>query len=412
MNAVLEQGFCLPDLSIMVVDDNRAMLEMISGSLQREGIKNISTYLGGNDALAHFKRDPHIDILILDLNMPDIDGIQMLRALVAMNFAGGVLLFSGEEGRILKTVQNLACAYGLHVIGTLAKPVPPRQLREILLAYTPRKPKTNVPGAVNITLEELQAAIAQRNIVPYFQPKILVKDKSLAAAEVLARWLHPAKGLILPDTFIPLAEENGLIDELTWLVYDQAFSCLAKWRATDPDFRLGLNLSVSSLGRVDLPEKLEQLASLYGIPCDAIKLEITESRLMQNIVMTLDVLSRLCLKGFHLSIDDFGTGYSSLSQLSLFPFSELKIDRSFVHNSAFNPAARAILETSATLAKKLELTIVAEGIENEEDWSQVKKAGCDLAQGYFIARPMSGNDFDGWKMLKGKGEIIQDSNAT
>lgn len=388
----------MKDLNVMIVDDNPLVLEMIAKSLRQHGTHHITQCMSGNEALICLKQNPHVDVLMLDLNMPELDGIEMLRRLNAVHFSGGILLCSGEDTRILKTAMHLTSAYGLHVLGSLTKPVHARKLYDLFDAYQPRVIADNSAAPhLELHLDELQLAIEQRQIVPYFQPKVMVHNKSLSSAEVLARWFHPQKGLILPDLFIPMAERHGLIDQLTWLIYEQAFIYLKKWHLTDPTFQLGLNLSAESLKLIDLPERLEALATAYDIPCQAIVLEITESRLVKNITIALDVLSRLRLKHFHLSIDDFGTGYSSLSQLCLFPFSEFKIDRSFVHNTVANPAASAVLESSAGLAKKLNLTIVAEGVENEADWQEAQRVGCDMVQGYFIAKPMSGDEFDHWR---------------
>ncbi|MET0014697.1 MAG: EAL domain-containing protein [Sedimenticola sp.] len=225
---------------------------------------------------------------------------------------------------------------------------------------------------------------------------MLSRDKSLVAAEVLARWQHPERGLLAPFHFIARAEELSLIDELTWSLFEQAIGQFGRWRTMGTNLSMSINLSADSLGTVDLPEKIASLVAANHIPYDAIRLEITESRLMKNLKTSLDVLARLRLKNFGLSIDDFGTGYSSLAQLNSIPFNELKVDRAFVHGAAADPAARAILESSVMLARKLDMTVVAEGVEDQSDWDQVEAVGCDLVQGYHVARPMPADQFELW----------------
>ena len=171
---------------------------------------------------------------------------------------------------------------------------------------------------------------------------------------------------------------------------------MSHWRQQGLDINLSVNISVDSLDRLDLPEYIVNCAQQHQLDVSKIMLEITESRLMQDITSALDILTRLSLKGIGLSIDDFGTGYSSMEQLQRVPFKELKIDRSFVNSALHNRAARAILESSVELAQKLNMTIVAEGVETDENLSMVHDLGCTSAQGYFIGKPMPGDELIGW----------------
>ena len=266
----------------------------------------------------------------------------------------------------------------------------------MLAGYQPMiQPVQRAPVEL-VTPEDLRNAIAMRQIVPFYQPKVSIEDRSMTSAEVLARWRHPERGLVPPIAFISVAEEHLLIDELTQVICEQAVADLGRWHRAGHRFSLGVNLSADSLNRVGLPEQLARLLQGQGIGCESITLEVTESRLMQNLTTALDVLTRLRLKGFGLSVDDFGTGYSSMSQLSNIPFTELKIDRAFVHGGSCDPAARAILESSAALARKLNMVIVAEGVEDQADWDLVRDVGCHLVQGHFIARPMPAGEFEAW----------------
>ncbi len=387
----------LKQLRVLVVDDDEFMLDIVNMNLARLGITQVVTFSDGEKVLATLDSGDRFDVAMVDLNMPVMDGIQVLRNLAVREFTGGILLFSGEDARILKTAESLASSHNLHVLGALGKPVTVEILRDKLMGYRPKQAETQRKAAVLVTADDLRAAIDRRHIIPFFQPKVRLSDRTIASAEVLARWLHPQRGMVPPIAFIPTAEEEGLIDDLTQVVFEQAIEQTAAWRKQGYEFNIGLNLSADSLGAVDLPERLANLAIASALPCQTIELEITESRLMQNITTSLDVLTRLRLKGFGLSIDDFGTGYSSMSQLRDVPFTELKIDRAFVHGAADDPAARAILESSAALARKLDMIIVAEGVEDQADWDLVAQVGCDLAQGYFIAKPMPGEQFEAWQ---------------
>jgi EAL domain-containing protein (putative c-di-GMP-specific phosphodiesterase class I) len=167
-------------------------------------------------------------------------------------------------------------------------------------------------------------------------------------------------------------------------------------KALGYDLNIGINISVDALNNLAWPDEIASQIEGYGLHPSSITFEITESRLMENISVALDILSRLSLKRFNLSIDDFGTGYSSLEQLQRIPFSELKIDRAFVHGASEDTSARAILESNELLARKLNMRIVAEGVETQEEWDLVTELGCDQVQGYFIAKPMHIDDLCEW----------------
>jgi EAL domain-containing protein (putative c-di-GMP-specific phosphodiesterase class I) len=210
------------------------------------------------------------------------------------------------------------------------------------------------------------------------------------------RWQHPEDGLVYPDQFIGIAEEHGMIDDLTHLVLAAALRQGGAWHAGGLPIQVAVNVSMDNLGALDLPDRIERDAAAAGMPLADLVLEVTESCLMKNPLASLDILTRLRLKNIGLSIDDFGTGHSSLAQLRDIPFTELKIDRSFVHGASRNPYMQAILEANLGLARQLGMKTVAEGVENEDDWHLLRACGCDVAQGYLVARPMAAADLPGW----------------
>ena len=311
------------------------------------------------------------------------------------------MLFSAQDERVLETACNLADAYNLKILGALSKPVLSQELKKLLVKSRTTSEKTPQTQNAILPVNELRQAISNDQIVPFFQPQLDVVTKKLHAVEVLARWEHPTRGILLPSLFIPIAEESGLIDALTRSILRQSLAQLGTWfSCTGERFSISINLSTDSLCQIDLPEQLVDLAKINEIPCSFIILEITESRLLQNLASSLDVLVRLRLKGFGLSIDDFGTGYSCLDQLNKIPFNELKIDRAFVHGASHNLASKAILESSIELARKLKMQVVAEGVESIEDWELVASLKCDFAQGYYVAKPMSASNFSLWVKQK------------
>lgn len=237
-------------------------------------------------------------------------------------------------------------------------------------------------------LADLEQAIACNQLDTYFQPKVDIASGRVVGVEALVRWNHPAKGLIKPNAFITLAEENGLIGDLTDVVCNKALDYAAQLKSLGHDLNIAINISVDSLTNLEWPDRISNLLEQSGLEANHITFEITESRLMEHLSVALDILSRLSLKRFNLSIDDFGTGYSSMEQLQRIPFAEFKIDRAFVHGAAREASARAILESSVLLAKKLNMKVVAEGVEDQEDWDLVAEVACDQVQGYFVSRPL------------------------
>ena len=380
----------LKSLRVIVIDDDDFILQQTRVILGQLGITEVMGCADGAQALQRFDSGEHYDLAIVDLNMPVMDGIEVLRNLAAKEYTGAILLLSGEDARILKTAQNLANAHRLNVLGSLNKPICLNSLREKLNKYHPAHPPQFNHESFPESYDELSIAFRQQEIIPYFQPQVKISDKSIASVEVLARWQHPLHGLIPPAFFIPMAEQHGVIDLLSEQIIKQALAEYRQWRQSGYKFTLSINLSADSLNIMDLPEKIAAMADAHNIPYDTIVLEITEGRLIHSETTSLDILTRLRLKGFGLSIDDFGTHYSTMTQLNNIPFTELKIDREFVHNAANDPATSAILDASVELAKKLEMKTVAEGVENQADWDRVALTGCDLVQGYIIAKPAPG----------------------
>jgi EAL domain-containing protein (putative c-di-GMP-specific phosphodiesterase class I) len=218
----------------------------------------------------------------------------------------------------------------------------------------------------------------------------------VVGAETLVRWLHTTDGLIMPDQFVGLAEQYGLIDALTHMVLLSALPQARQWQDAQLSLRLAVNLSMDNLVSLSFLDEVVNLTTEAGVRPENLMLEVTESRLMQDQRVSLEILTRLRLKRFKLSIDDFGTGNSSLTQLRNIPFDELKIDQSFVHGAWANDTQRAMFDASLGLARQLGMETVAEGVEDQADWDFLRQQGCDVAQGYFIARPMPAERFVPW----------------
>jgi EAL domain-containing protein (putative c-di-GMP-specific phosphodiesterase class I) len=383
-------------VKILLLDDEPFALKLLSHQLQGLGYSALATHEHPRDALAVLEADPAAaDLVMLDLQMPEIDGVEFVRHLARLRFAGSVVLVSGEDERILQTAHKLALAHRLDILGVIHKPVTPPQL-QALLGHAHAQPARPRSPRKSYGPDRLARAIADGELVNWYQPKVRLADAQVAGVETLVRWQHPEDGLVFPDQFITMAEEHDLIDDLTRAVLDGALAQARQWHDAGLALQVAVNVSMDNLAALDFPDWVARRVVAAGVPLDRIVLEVTESRLMKNALTALEILTRLRLKHIGLSIDDFGTGHSSLAQLRDIPFDELKIDRGFVHGAHANPANHAIIEASLVMAHHLGLRTVGEGVEDLADWNHLRALGCDLAQGYFIAKPMPGPAIVGW----------------
>jgi len=328
--------------------------------------------------------------------MPEMDGVEFVRKLVEIKYAGALALVSGEDVRILDSVAKLASAHRLDVVGFLHKPVANEALGKSIAQWQAGHSKRGHRTVKLYSPEEIRRALDQRETVNFYQPKVRLSDGTLYGVEALVRWQHPSDGLVFPDQFIGVAEESGLIGDLTNIVLLDAIAQARVWMDQGLDCRVAVNVSMENLVDLEFPNQVLAHLTRLGVPPERLILEITESRLAQDATTYLDILSRLRLKHVSLSIDDFGTGHSSLAQLRDLPFNELKIDRSFVHGAAAKANQGAIVEANLQMATQLGMTVVAEGIEDQSDWNYLRERHCDYGQGYYIAKPMPAAEMSKW----------------
>jgi len=384
---------------IVVVDDDKFQLKLLSHQLSMVGYKNVTAFDDGQTALDHLAgQSLDSTVVILDLNMPNMDGLEFLQKLQQANFTGALLLVSGEDERVLQSAETLASSYDLWVLGHLNKPVQQDQLQKYLKLLAAQKEKTLV-GEKKYIYEaaRLKEAIADGELSNFYQPKVRIDTGELVGVEALVRWEHPADGLILPDSFVDLAEENELIDSIAQQVLSDALKDSKTWKEEGIDITVAVNISMYNLNTREFISYLESELLSSGVSPQNLILEVTESKLMNDYSLVLDMLTRLRLRRVNLSIDDFGTGHSSMTQLRDIPFNELKIDRGFVHSACDNATLHGIFDASIQLAKNLGIKTVAEGVENEADWNFLDGSGCDIAQGFFIGKPMRASELNEWK---------------
>lgn len=388
--------------SALVVDDSALQRQHTVGLLHELGIDMIYEAGNGNEALdllALLKLPP--GLAVIDLEMPGMDGIELIQHLQQKGVNMPLIVASSREASLLLSVETMIQALGMHVIGALQKPLNQAKLQSALRTFKPPRSDAgqNADPAPTMCEDDLVAAVSGGQIVPYYQPKVDVQTGILKGVEALARWIHPERGMIPPDRFIPMAEKCGLIHDLTLSMMNQAMAQAAVWHSRGLAIKVAVNLSPLSLEQPDFMARIMELVDRHALPADRVVLEITEGSVVAHKGSSLGMLARLRLKGFGLSIDDYGTGFSSMQQLARIPFTELKIDRSFVHGAHERKNLRVILQSALDMAKRLELVTVAEGIETMEDWRLLQDFGCNIGQGYLIAKPMPANELPLW--LKG-----------
>ncbi|MDP4029869.1 MAG: EAL domain-containing response regulator [Gallionella sp.] len=384
-------------INILILDDEPFMHKLLIRMLANLGFISASACDNGHVALELIdSQEACPDLILLDLNMPEMDGLEFVRRLVERHFTGSLILVSGEDERMQQAAEKLAKAHRITVLGHLHKPPSPEGLAGLIGKWLPPSQNESREESTVYGADELRAAIANGELVNYYQPKVAVATRRVVGVETLVRWRHPVDGMVFPDQFIGVAEAHGLIDDLTRAVLAEALAQAKLWQDAGLMLQVAVNLSMDNLSSLDFLEVVAVLAAKAGVPPQMMELEVTESRLMQDLRIPLEILTRLRLKRFRLSIDDFGIGNSSLAQLRDLPFDELKIDQSFVHGAWENEKLRAMFDHSLGLAKQLGMEVVAEGVEDQADWDFVRKSGCDIAQGYFIARPMPAADLPGW----------------
>jgi len=385
-------------VNVLLVDDSAFARGVGRRVLRHAGIKSVLEARSGQEALDLL--DPAgrpVDVIFCDLMMPRLDGVQLIRRVALLDTPPAVVFLSAANAALLKTVEDTARARGLRVLGVIEKPLTADAVHRVMARLGDKLPSGgDNDTSISVSPEDVEEGLARDQFTLHFQPKVAMANDSVVGFESLARWFHPEKGMIPPSNFIPVAERSGqigvLTDRLTMLALEQS----AAWASVRLLTKISVNLSAYMLVDLDLPDRMASDAERFRIDPGRVILEITESGLLQDSANTLDILARLHMKGFPLSIDDFGTGYSSMEQLRRIPFAELKIDRIFVNGAGENPKAQAILESSANLARSLQMSVVAEGVETQEDWDAVRAAGVDIVQGYFVAKPMAAAQARAW----------------
>jgi EAL domain-containing protein (putative c-di-GMP-specific phosphodiesterase class I)/FixJ family two-component response regulator len=389
---------------VLVVDDSAVQRTYLVGLLRQLGFGIILEAGDGNQALLLLEQELEqrrapLFLVLTDLEMPGMDGIELTCQLRERNLAQNLIVVSARDPRLLEIIESMGSEdASIGLLGTLLKPVQLDALAQLLShAGQEGTPSAAGPAFAAPTPEELTQALERKEFLPYFQPKVSMRSGQLKGVEALARWQHPGRGLLAPFHFIGALEGTPLMAEFTLAMVQAVLRRMLDWKAAGlPPLSVSINLAADNLAERGFINRLTATVQDAGVMPAQLVWEVTETSVMRQLSQSLTNLGRLRLMGYGLAMDDFGIGYSSMQQFARCPFTELKIDRAFVNGAAQWPNRHMVLKGALELGQRLGVATVAEGVETLEDWALLRELGCDMAQGYLLARPMPADDLIGW----------------
>ena len=385
-------------LRVLVVDDQEHVRRFNASVLHALGIADVSFADGGHAAIAAVTEPGVVfDLIICDLRMPGMDGIETIRTLAALGVEAGVVITSVEDERVIESAGLLTAEQGMTLLGEIPKPLSVEKLRPVLARLAQlRSPQRG--GGIRADARGAGTGARRRPVLP----RVPAADRDAHRTPRRRRGTGALETSLgrharRRNVHSGIAEQvDALIGRITTFVLEEALGFIARWRSTGHDHSISVNLPSRAFEVLDLPEQLEAAVAAHQLEPGVLTIEVSEAHLSVDTVRTRDVVTRIRLKRFGLAIDNFGRGTSNLHRLHQTPFTELKIDRQYVNGCATSAAARSIVEASLALARTLGVVSVAEGVNNREDWNVLNEIGCDRAQGYFIARPMPEHGLEAW----------------
>jgi len=367
-----------------VVDDEPGILDVMSRGLRNAGFE-ISAFSSGREFERAVVRDMP-EHCVMDLSLPDVDGVTILNELVAQDYRGRIVLISGHSQQLLRSVRRLAEDYQLQIVGCVHKPF---TMAPLLNALSALPVDTFMP-----THDDVLAAMRDEQLIVRYQPIVDLTDRQVVAAEALVRWQHPTAGLLPPSRFLPQLDHDGMI-ALTTLVLRNVFQNRATWSRQNLGIILGVNVPTPVAADMRFSQELSRLMELYQTDLTGITFEITENEMVADVRGLASMLSALCLKGARVALDDFGTGFSSLTRMQCLPIDDIKIDKSFIRHCTTHAEDRKIVKAVIALSHALDMKVVAEGVENETTAALLTELGCDFGQGFLFGSPVSASELTG-----------------
>lgn len=389
----------IASMHFLVAEGEPVQRELLVGMLRHLGAQHITTASDGLSALRLLEigLNPPINIALLDLALPGMDGLEVIRRLAEIDCRVGIIVLGAQSADVLFSVETMAEAYGVDMLGSSTKPITSARLQELLENYIePSGEAEPEPQQPEFTFAEVGRGLQAREFDPFFQPKIELETGAVKGLEMFARWRHPQHGVLGPAAFMPVLESVRRIDFLDWSMIEKSVAACRILHDKGIPISFSINVDPSTLSHPQFIAQITACLERHRILADYITFEITESSVLTTNPHFLERLLRLRMMGFGLAIDDYGTGRSNLQLLAAIPFSELKIDRSFVDGASRKRAISTVLKSYLGLARSLSRHACAVGVETKQDWDFLQELGCTYAQGYYIASPMPVDDIPDW----------------
>lgn len=385
-------------LRILILEDDSFQRAVAVRMFRSLGCHEVFEAADGSQALALLQQVGAVDIAVCDLQMEGVDGLAFLRRAGQSGQIGAVLLSSALSADLRRAAQQVIALLGLQLLGDVGKPLPAKELQALLDKYRGSCIRATAPDAVvqPACEDEVRQALALQQLQAWYQPKFNLRSGEVCGVEVLCRWMHPSKGVLPPALFLPVLERCGLMDELLFAQLDQALSLQEQARIQGYPLNMAFNLQTSQLANSQLTYTLKGILARHATPGSRLTFELTENGLLQAPAASLENLVRLRMMGCRLSLDDFGAGFSSLQRLCQLPFNEIKLDGEFVRNLEHEPRCAAVIASTLALGNSLGMAVVVEGIETLDQLQRLLAMGCVEGQGYWFARPMSGQGLLHW----------------
>ncbi|PKI17945.1 EAL domain-containing response regulator [Colwellia sp. 12G3] len=383
-------------LHVLLVDDSVTILNYVNKVLEQSfDIHHIHTASSAPEAMQILRQSSQINLLFLDLNMPNVDGIQLLSQLSQLNYKGYVVIMSGVSTKIISSVESLAKTYGLNYIGTLLKPIHELDFQYIIDKIGGSRQKN--ASVESLKVYEIIRAIKNNDIEVLYQPQVDLTTRSFIGVEALCRMNHPRLGMVSPDRFIDKAEESELIIHITLAVLKKSIGDWKKWWQLGLDIKLSVNVSPIALQQIEFTDTLLMLLEEYAMPASRLCIEITEGAMASDHAQELMNLNRLNMRGVEIALDDFGQQHSTIERLQNLPLTYLKLDKSVFIENKDSMNQLALINASISVAKDLNIKTIAEGVENNSVMSLVTEMGCDIGQGFYIGSPMEAKKIFNWQ---------------
>lgn len=371
---------------LLAVDDEKDFLDLVAQLARDVGyeVVTVDSAEAFRDSISRHRPS----LVLLDLQIPGMDGVEALRILARQEIKGGIVLASGMDQRVLTSAKQLGESLGLKMLGTLQKPALIEEIESLLIKH--------IGAAAHLTAADLRHALDEMELTVHYQPLLARREGQwlVSGAEALVRWQHPQLGLLYPKDFLHLADDHQLIAATADFVLTDAIRQVGHWRAHGLDLCVAVNLAPRLVKDLEFPDRLGLILQQYNVAASQLIVEVKEETALHDPDLVMDIYTRLRVKGIGLALDDFGIGTSSLTHLYRMPFSILKIDQALIGKIPHTRSATTVVRAIMALAHHLSLQVSAEGVESALAFDWLDEIGCDRMQGDFIGKPMPAVEFE------------------